>query len=95
MPLTPFLLLCAETFASTGAGCFARCKLLRHRAYRGYNASKREYFYGFKVEVITTVDGLPVQFFIVAGSVHASRALQAMQLELPEGSKLLTGLHQL
>lgn len=65
-----------------------RCKLLQHQAYRGYNASKREYFYGFKVQVITTPQGVPVDYFIVAGSVHDSRAFQAMNLNLPEGSSL-------
>lgn len=65
-----------------------RCKLLRKEAYRGYNASKREYFYGFKVELITTLDGLPVTFFIVAGSVHDATAFQAMPIALPEGSIL-------
>jgi hypothetical protein len=50
-----------------------RCRLLRHEAYRGYNASKREYFYGFKVQVITTAAGLPVEYFIV-GSVHDVKA---------------------
>ena len=66
-----------------------RCKLLnKQAAYRGYNASKREWFYGFKVELITTAKGLPVTFFIVAGSVHDATAFQAMPIALPEGSTL-------
>ena len=65
-----------------------RCQLLQDEAYRGYNAAKREYFYGFKVEVITTSQGLPVEYFIVAGSVHDARAFEAMSLSLPEGSQL-------
>ncbi|MBF8965458.1 IS982 family transposase [Pontibacter sp. FD36] len=65
-----------------------RCRLLKNKAYRGYNASKREYFYGFKVEVITTADGLPVEYFIVAGSVHDAKAFEAMSVDLPEGSSL-------
>ena len=36
-----------------------RCKLL---------TSKRQWFYGFKVQVLTTSDGLPVAFYIHAGS---------------------------
>jgi len=66
----------------------ARCRLLEGEAYRGYNASKKEYFYGFKVEVITTSDGLPVEYLIVAGSVHDAKAFQAMNVALPEGSCL-------
>jgi hypothetical protein len=65
-----------------------RCRLLQQEAYRGFNASKREYFYGFKVEVITTSDGLPVDYFIVAGSVHDAKAFEAMNVALPEGSSL-------
>ena len=65
-----------------------RCRLLRHEAYRGYNASKKEYFYGFKVEVITTAGGLPVDYFIVAGSVHDARAFEAMHVDLPRQSSL-------
>ena len=65
-----------------------RCRLLRDEAYRGYNASKKEYFYGFKVEVITTSDGVPVDYFIVAGSVHDAKAFEAMHVDLPQGSSL-------
>jgi len=65
-----------------------RCRLLQNQAYRGYNASKKEYFYGFKAEVITTSDGLPVDYFIVAGSVHDAKAFEAMNVSLPEGSSL-------
>lgn len=46
------------------------------------------YFYGFKGQVVTTCDGIPVEYFITAGSVHDNTALQAMQLLLPEGSEV-------
>lgn len=65
-----------------------RCRLLQHQAYRGKNASKRRYFYGFKVQVITTEDGLPVQFYIHAGSFADITALKAMSVDLPENSQL-------
>lgn len=65
-----------------------RCKLLKNKAYRGRNTSKREYFYGFKVQVITTVEGLPVQYFICAGSYHDITAFKSMNIDLPAGSEL-------
>lgn len=65
-----------------------RCKLLQGEAYRGYNTSKREYFYGFKVQVVTTIDGIPIQYFIVAGSLHDSTAFQSMYIDLPPNSEL-------
>lgn len=65
-----------------------RCKLLDHEAYRGKNTSKREYFYGFKVQIITTVDGTPVEYFIGAGSYADITAFQSMNIDLPSDSKL-------
>lgn len=66
----------------------SRCKLLQGKDYRGYNASKKEYFYGFKVPVITTADGIPVEYFITAGAFHDVTALQSMNIDLPEDSQL-------
>lgn len=65
-----------------------RCKLLDNEAYRGKNTSKREYFYGFKVQVITTANGVPVEYFICAGSYHDITAFQSMNIDLPPGSEL-------
>ncbi len=65
-----------------------RCRLLQDERYRGKNVSKRRYFYGFKVQVITTADGLPVQFYIHAGSFADITALQAMPVDLPQQSQL-------
>ena len=67
-----------------------RCKLLTGRAYRGRSASKRAWFYGFKVQVITTSDGLPVEFYVHAGSEADITGLRAMAVDLPPGSVLYT-----
>jgi hypothetical protein len=64
-------------------------KLLKgHEAYRGKCAAKREYFYGFRVQVITTADGIPVDYFIGAGAFVDITAFQSMNVDLPEGSTL-------
>ena len=65
-----------------------RSKLVQGEAYRGYNSSKKEYFYGFKVQVIVTRDGIPVDFFIGAGSFHDITAFQVMNINLPSKSEL-------
>ena len=65
-----------------------RSRILKEEVYRGKNTSKREYFYGFKVQVITTMDGTPVEYFISAGSFADITAFQAMNINLPEGSQL-------
>ncbi|MBX0331746.1 IS982 family transposase [Pontibacter sp. HSC-14F20] len=64
------------------------CHLLESEAYRGKCVSKRRYFYGFRVQVVTTSDGVPVQFYIHAGSFADITAFKAMELDLPQDSEL-------
>ena len=64
------------------------CRLLQGEAYRGFNSSKKEYFYGFKVQVITTATGIPVQFDIFCGETGDITAFQCSQINLPAGSSL-------
>ena len=66
----------------------ANSKLLKGQEFRGYNASKREYHYGFKIHVVTTREGIPVEFMVTAGSVHDNTSFQGMALDLPENSDL-------
>lgn len=65
-----------------------RSKLIKGREFRGYNASKREFFYGFKIHVITTGTGIPVEFMVTAGSIHDNTAFQGMDINLPQNSEL-------
>jgi Transposase DDE domain len=64
------------------------CRLLQGEDYRGYNSSKKEYFYGFKVQIITTTQGLPVQLDIFCGATGDITAFQSSQIHLPQGSDL-------
>lgn len=65
-----------------------RCKLFRDEKYRGYNASKREHFYGVKVQLVTTADGIPVEMYLVEGAEHDSQILGRMYHDLPPESSL-------
>lgn len=65
-----------------------RSRLLRGEDYRGKIASKRRFFYGFRVQVIATTDGFPVQYLIHPGAFVDVTALQTMQVNLPENSHL-------
>jgi len=65
-----------------------RSKLVRGLEYRGYKPSKREYFYGFTVQVIATVDGIPVEFAITPGHMHDSEGMRHLCFDLPEGSRV-------
>ena len=67
-----------------------RCRLYppqeHGKAFRGYIASKRRYFYGLRVHLVTTGAGEPVEFSLAAASEADIAVFKEMSLELPEGS---------
>lgn len=56
---------------------------------RGYQASFHRYFFGIKVQMVTTSNGVPVDYIITSGNVHDSKAFKSMELNLPQESILL------
>lgn len=65
-----------------------RSKLFQGKEFRGYNASKREYFYGVKVFVITDSQNRPVEYTFTPGSIAEIDGLRQMPMQLPEKSTL-------
>jgi Transposase DDE domain len=63
-------------------------KIYNGEEYRGYQASKKRYFYGIKVHMIVTVDGKPIEFIFSPGSCSDIKAFKRMDLDLPEGSTI-------
>ena len=63
-------------------------KIYHNEKYRGYQASKKRYFYGVKVHMIVTVDGLPIEFILTPGSCADVRAFKGLDLDLPEGATI-------
>jgi hypothetical protein len=59
----------------------ANCKLLKGKEWRGYTASMRRYFYGVKVQLIVTKDGIPVEFYFTPGSEADVTALQKLTFQ--------------
>lgn len=63
-----------------------RCRLVQGAEFRGYNASKREYFYGYKVHLMTAQDGRVVEFDFTPGSRSDAVAFELLDFDLPAGS---------
>ena len=63
----------------------SRSKIIKGKKWRGYTASMRRYFYGVKVQLLITKDGIPVEFCFVPGSEGDPSALQRLPFAiLPE-----------
>jgi hypothetical protein len=67
-----------------------RSKLYQGELWRGFQASKKRYFYGLKIHLMITAQGQPVEFFLTPGSCSDTKALKQYNFDLPEGS-LVTG----
>nr|WP_082773601.1 IS982 family transposase [Hymenobacter sp. PAMC 26628] len=63
-----------------------RSRLLTGKAYHGRCAGKRCWFYGVKVQVLATADGLPVACHLHPGSEADVTGLRQLDPDLPEGS---------
>jgi hypothetical protein len=67
-----------------------RCRLYPSKdtgdAFRGYQSSKRRYFYGLKVHLVVNADGRPVEVSMTPGSYSDTAQLRTFDLDLPAGS---------
>jgi Transposase DDE domain len=66
----------------------SRAKILQGQQWRGYTASMRQYFYGIKVQVLTTASGIPVEFCFVPGRQHDVTALYQLPLAVAAESRI-------
>ncbi len=64
----------------------SRSKIYHDEAYRGRCASKKRYFYGVKVHLLVTQNGLPVEVLLTPGSVADVTTLKSFAFDLPAGS---------
>ncbi|MEZ4926133.1 MAG: IS982 family transposase [Saprospiraceae bacterium] len=65
-----------------------RSKLFKGNEFRGRSTSKREYFYGVKVFIITNSQNIPVEYSITPGSWAEIDGLRQLPLDLPQNSVL-------
>jgi hypothetical protein len=63
-----------------------RSKIYSKEDFRGYQASKKRYFYGLKVHLMVTQDGQPVECFLTPGGFGDVDALKSYAYELPDGA---------
>ena len=65
-----------------------RARILRGAQWRGRSAAHRRYFYGVRVQVVATGEGVPVEFAFLPGAASDVRGLGVLPLSLPSGGEL-------
>jgi hypothetical protein len=63
-----------------------RCRKVRGAEYCGYCAAKREKFFGWRLHVVCTPDGLPIAFDLLPGALHDLTPIHELTVELPSGA---------
>lgn len=66
----------------------SNCKILKEKKWRGYTASMRNYFFGVKVQLLTTKDGIPIAFHFTPGKTGDAKAIGKMIDKLPPESSI-------
>ena len=60
-----------------------RSKRYQGEVWRGYQASKKRFFYGLKIHIMVTEHGQPVEFFLTPGSYSDTSAYPWYDFDLP------------
>ena len=63
-----------------------RCKKVRGKAYCGYCAAKKEKFFGWRLHLICTQDGIPVSFDLLPAAYHDLTPIHELAFPLPAGA---------
>ncbi len=66
----------------------SRCRIYEGEEFRGFNTSKKEYFYGLKVNMVATAEGQPFEVVLSPGKYHDSDPFKLMDLQFPSNSTL-------
>ena len=67
----------------------SRNRIYEGEAFRGYQASKKRYFYGLKIHLMVTRDGAPVEFFLTPASTGDVTGLHHFDFDLPPESLII------
>jgi hypothetical protein len=70
--------VCKRTRAS-------RCKKVRGKAFCGYCAAKREKFFGWRLHLVCTTDGVPVNFDLLPAAEQDLTPIHELTFGLPDG----------
>jgi len=64
----------------------SRCRKVRGKAFCGYCAAKDEKFFGWRLHLICTEQGVPVSFDLLPASEHDLTPIHELTVSLPKGA---------
>lgn len=64
-----------------------RCRTVHGRAFCGYCAAKKEKFFGWRLHLVCTPNGVPVAFELLPAAFHDLTPVHELTVGLPPGSR--------
>ena len=64
----------------------SRCRKVRGKAFCGYCAAKKEKFFGWRLHLICTVEGIPVSFDVLPAAEQDLTPIHELTVGLPNGA---------
>ena len=58
------------------------------KAYHSYSSTRQRYFYGIKVHMLASKNGVPLEVLFTPGSEHDMKSFKRFTLDLPAGSTI-------
>lgn len=65
-----------------------RCKLLKGKEFIGFCKAKKKFYYGFKLHLLTSKQGKPIEFLITPASTADITAFKMMEIDLNPNSTI-------
>jgi len=66
----------------------SRCRKVRGRDYCGYCAAKDEKFFGWRLHLVCTPEGLPAAFELLPAAYHDLTPIHELTVALPSGARV-------
>ena len=65
-----------------------RCRKVNGRAFCGYCAAKKEKFFGWRLHLVCTPNGVPIRFTVLPAAWHDLTPIYELSLDLPQTAGL-------
>ena len=65
-----------------------KSKRYKGKAYHSYSPTRQRYFYGVKVHMLASKNGVPIEVIFTPGSEHDMKSFKRFTLDLPAGSTI-------
>lgn len=65
-----------------------RCRKVRGKRYSGYVAATQERFFGWRLHLVCTLEGVPVHYTLLPARLHDLVPIHELLFELPSGARV-------